>query len=302
MYVFKIRRAENYSINDIIESKVSASIPDCFDDKSEMEWYCDKSLLAEKIMNCLNNNVFSINQLKKIYVNFPNLTINENGLKSLLDIVINPKDVPYKKSILVSCLSTKNFVNDEDMWNRYTGGTPNKGIMIIYKQEDLIDACDKSIYYGDVKYRDRNELNLTNYWYDWLLCYMKYVDYSKPESINKKLVENEMKRLGKNYLDEKQLIFTKDKIWKKQKEWRIAKNNIFYNYELGKFAINGNVISEQDKCKYGYTIICKPYAIYIRKHVYKRYILKIQDYAKKNSVPLYYETNKEDKQKVSSFI
>lgn len=294
-YVYKIRRATDYSIKDLEEDSISASTPECFDDTTEMEWYCDNDKLAITLENKMNLGVLTKNEFNKLF-DFKPKYMNDKDVRKVIADVINPKDVPQKKSLLVSCLSEKNFVLDDDMWELYTGYKQFEGIMLVYDMNCLINICRNinGVEYGNITYDSRKNLDLTNYWVDWLYCYCKYVDYSKEMLDNKNFVDTKLRGLNNSYLPIRDLVFTKNEEWKWQKEWRIAIDNKNYSYEKGSYAIGDEIINDKSpkikECKYGYSIKAKPVAIYVRKHVYKKYLARIEKYAMNNGIRIFYES------------
>lgn len=129
-----------------------------------------------------------------------------------------------------------------------------------------------------------------------------YVDYSKTMLDNKIFVDLKMKELDHTYIYiyVTELVFTKNNEWSWQKEWRIAKENPNYRYDIAEYYLNGKIVGQNDdninKCKFGFTVKAKPIAIYVRKHVNKNYVDIIGKYANENNIKVYYENIIGDKE------
>ena len=186
------------------------------------------------------------------------------------------------------------------MWNQYTNGNSSEGILIVYSKNNIINNCKKNnVLFGDIDYSGRNssKLDLTEYWYDWLMSYMETTDYSKTTGnrvidmvAQMAVTGRDLASKGKKYINDNDLIFVKDKNWKYQQEYRLAKENASYNRFADLFS-KGNIKYDE----YGYTIIEKPVAIYIRKGIDDKIVKLIEEFAGKD-IELYYEENNDSKQ------
>ena len=288
MYVFRIRTARIYTINDLLANQLSASTADCFDDKTEMEWTYNLERVVKFIINKKAIGEISDKEFNDMFKDTKHIH-DEKDLREFVNRVVDPKDSPYKKSVLVSCLSKKNIADDEEMWSNYTNKNSKKGFLLVYDKEELITKCKSkdvnTITYDDVKYDSRDKLDITDYWQDWFYIVCKNIDYSKNKEQNKKNANTKLEGLNHTYLDPKKLMLTKNIEWSYQEEWRIIIDNPNYNQKTHEY---------NDGYKYGYTIIAKPKAIYIRSKVPKQHLNKIIEYAKDNNIELYLETRKDD--------
>lgn len=298
-YLFKIRCVNEYSVSDFLNDRINASVPAVFDDESECEYNYDVVRLSNRIYKCYKKGKITNGEYEILFENYKEFRRDKKGLTKLLNELIDPKDIPLKKSLFVSCLSNTNFVNNSHMMRQYTNKKPKEGIVIVYDKDAIINECNKmNIKYGNINYagRDAINLDLTDYWYDWLMCFMKTVDYSKTtgnknlDMILQMLVTGKaLTDLGKNYINDDDLVLIKDKKWKYQNEFRIFKENDSYSrmndfYEKAKLKNKGKAFQ-----MYGCSIIVKPKAIFLKKDVCGKYKDQIVNYALKNGIEVYSE-------------
>ena len=300
MYLFRIRTENPFSIQDFVNDAMSGAAPEKFDDESEMEYVFDNEKLVSKIMRSLKEGKITENEFDKLFcgeANTKQFQHNRNGLKRIIDNGIIPKEIPLKKSLLVSCLSKNNIVDDKDMWKRYTYNNPNKGFMLIYDLTDIDNACKiQNATFGIIDYDSKKNLDMTDYWYDWLIAYCKHSQFMLNVATNPSIHKNEqwmfinnsninsiISQNGKTYYSKADLAFTKEKKWKWQKEYRVVVENPNYDDKKGDYITTLGM--------YGTTIKVKPVAIYIRNGVTAVGKQQLTNYAMLNGIKVYTETD-----------
>ena len=175
--------------------------------------------------------------------------------------------------VLISCFSKNDIRKRKDMWIKYTAhGHSEDGFLLVYKKDDLVNAAKnqvKTIFkkYDDVRYCSKKKNDKTSFYIELFKIILndeaKKMFYPQVYQLlrsNIQIYSLEVTALMKQrgFYDDAvdDLIYSKEKCWSSENEWRLIEDNK-----------NFNVQSPSSSNSYGDILVCQPIAIYIRRKV-----------------------------------
>lgn len=286
-YLYRIRSTASFNINAFQKDIVFGTTSVRLNDKTELHFSLDK----RKFKHFLN---ITNSEVKKNYFK----TANSNKIyKYIKNFLIPAKQTDLRYCVLISCFSKNDIRKRKDMWMKYTvQGQSENGFLLVYRKEDLINAANSQLSikfkkYGDVSYCSKKKNDKTKFYIELMKIIMNdEISIYFPNPIvrkfmytNQQIVEiainDLLKKRGFNDDIADDLIYSKEKRWSSENEWRLIGDNVNFNKK-----------SPSNSNSYGDVLICQPIAIYIRRKIDLSTKKQLINIAKsKNNMDIYLE-------------
>ena len=287
-YLYRIRSTKQFNIDAFNKDIISGSISKTLNDRTELYFSLDKRKFKHflrKLSVKIKQRFFNTSNSNKIY----------KYIKKKL-IPANESDLRY--CILISCFSKNDLRRRKDMWIKYTAqGQSEEGFLLVYKKSDLINAANNQLKikykkYGDVSYCSKKKNDKTNFYIDLFNIILNdkiSTSFSNPliqqylcsnQTIYALAINSLMIKKGYNDTVVDDLIYSKEKCWSTENEWRLIGDNTKFNNQ-----------NPQMSALYGDVLKCSPFSIYIRRKVDIKTKNLLINIGKGKNIDVYVEKN-----------
>lgn len=224
----------NYSLDTVINKKLWVSSPKLFNDPFDSAINIDYSMELSNMAAEVMRDVFGEQKTDEL-MNTPVFKIAVQQASKKVHKELSQRNLEIEQGVFVSCFSEKTNINSVCMWAHYANN--HSGFCAEYDFKDIKNTGDYGCF--PIKYTDR------------------YVLDDNPATIQESI----------GFL--LNLVFTKAKSWKNEKEWRIVK-------------------FPEETNKEGYTIdFALPKKIYLGCKVKEKLRKDLCSFCNQNNIPIY---------------